>query len=92
MGYVTERRPRPTDSAEDVFASSVNYFEIIGGGLFRVTFNVNVTNGVGAIETRPSNFALVMPLSALPDAIGKAIAISSRVVFARDDGSLTVMQ
>lgn len=78
--------------AADLFVSSVNYFEIIGGGLFRVTFNVNKTNATGHLQPQPADWALVMPLSSLPDAIGKAIAISARKVFADEDGAITLMQ
>lgn len=81
-----------TDRGYDEFVSSVNYFEIIGGGLFRVTFTVNQTNAAGELECTPANFALVMPLTALPDAIGKAMAVSARAVFMRVDGNLTMMQ
>lgn len=77
----------------DEFVSSVNYLEIIGGGLFRVTFYVNVANANDSnLECVPADFSLVMPLTALPDAIGKALVVSSRTIFARPDGSLTLMQ
>jgi hypothetical protein len=38
------------------------------------------------------DFDIVMPAAALPDAIGKALAAMSRVVFASVPGKLTVMQ
>ena len=72
--------------AYDEFVSSVNCFEIIGCGLFRVTFFVIVDG-----QSAPADFALVMPLSSLPDAIGKALAVSGKAVFAREDGTLSMM-
>lgn len=82
---------RNVGRARDEFISGVNYLEVIGGGLFRVTFYVNVTDDMGLLECKTADFAVVMPLTALPDAIGKALAVTGKTVFARE-GSLTVMQ
>lgn len=82
---MASKERRLIDRAADEFVSGVNHMEIIGGGLLRVTFFVNVSDG-GALVSVPANHALVMPLCALPDAIGKAIATSSHSIFARADG------
>lgn len=77
--------------AHDEIVSSVNFFEVIGGGLFRVTFYVNRTDSLGNILQEPAEFALVMPLTSLPDAIGKALVVAGRRITASTD-SLTVSQ
>lgn len=78
MGSLQTARSQPNQHSSDLFVSSVNYFEIIGSGLFRVTFSVNKTNAAGSLEPHPADWALVMPLSSLPDAIGKAMAVGAR--------------
>lgn len=88
MASVTERRARQTGGphAQDLFVSNVNTIEVIGGGLVRVTFFVNYNNGGGTLEPEPADFALVLPLTAMPDGIGKAMLAMGRRIMASEDG------
>lgn len=94
MASVQEKR-RNYGSAErsvDLFISSVDHMEVIGDGMLRMSFLVNIAGEAGHLESVVADFALVMPMVSLPDAIGKAIATTSRMIFARDDGTITLVQ
>jgi hypothetical protein len=78
-------------SAGNVFISGLDHIEAIGGGMLRFVLYINIANEAGLLDAIPLDFDIVMPASALPDAIGKALSAMGRVVFARE-GSLSVMQ
>lgn len=71
--------------AHDEFVSKVNTIEVIGGGLVRVTFLVNHNDGNGMVAV-PAKFAIVIPLTEMPDGIGKAMLAIGRKVIAGDGG------
>jgi hypothetical protein len=81
---------RAAYGAYDLFVSGVASLEIIGGGMVRITFTVNQSND-GRVEAHPADFALVMPLSAIPDGIGKALSITARAVFTDASGNMMLM-
>lgn len=87
MASAFERRERRATgpNAQDLFVSSVNTIEVIGGGLVRVTFMVNRNNG-GGLEPEPADFAVVLPLTAVPDGIGKAMLACGRKIMASEEG------
>lgn len=94
MGSARERmsRRRITDFATDMIVDSVDRYEVLDDGKVRVTFFVTQVSATGVAEVVSADFALVLRMSAMPDAIGKALATTGRIIFARDDGSVTVIQ
>jgi hypothetical protein len=78
-----------TGAHSDVFASGLERIEIVGGGCLRF-----VMYAMEQIEGRMCRVemerAIVMPLDALPDAIGKALMAMGRQVMVRPDGQITV--
>jgi hypothetical protein len=90
MAYAS-RRGNLRGESHDIFVSSVNDIQIIGGGLVRITFNVNRVGDNGVLTPEPCDDALVMPLAAIPDGIGKALAVTARTIYA-DKDQLLVLQ
>lgn len=87
MGSVAHPRT-VVGHASDLFVSCVNTIEVIGGGMVRVTFLVNLSGTDGRLHAEPADWALVMPAASFPDGIGKAIAATARCVFATPDGEI----
>lgn len=85
------RTTAPTRS-DDLFVSGVDTIEMIGGGMARLTYSVNRSGEDGRLHPEPADFALVMPVTAIPDFIGKAIAVTSHAIFVSADGKMTLMQ
>lgn len=86
MGSIAPRSPSQVcaDRAEDLFVESVNVIEEIGRGRVHITFLVKRSHG-GVLEAEPADFALSMPLSAVPDFIGKALMAVAHTVLAREN-------
>lgn len=75
----------------DVVVSGVESVTDIGGGMVRAEFFVNRKSAVtGLLERVVLPDALVMPISMVPDAIGKAMIAIGRKIIASEDG-LTVV-
>lgn len=95
VAYVTERETRRLAKRtlpKDLFICGLDRIESIGGGMLRFVLFVNFENECGAMEKSPAEIDIVMPASALPDAIGKAIVAVGRQVFIGTDGSMTLLQ
>lgn len=82
---VARKEAHITDRAEDFFISGVRAIEVIGCGMVRATFFVNLAGEGGKLEAKPAEFAIVMPVAMMPDAIGKAMMALGRTVLARDN-------
>jgi hypothetical protein len=83
MAYARARQHRPA-AGNDVFISGVERFEPLDGGCVRVVLYVQK----GEVpERKPAPFDVIMPLDALPDAVGKALATLGTQVLVRPDGS-----
>lgn len=80
-----------TPHGQDLFVSSVNTIEVIGGGMVRVSFFVNENRDGCGLKPYPADWCLVIPASAVPDGIGKAIAATARMVIADTDGNITLV-
>lgn len=78
------------DRADDKFVYSLDRLEIIGCGQVRATFLVKIGTDEGGFELKPASFAVVIPATSLPDAIGKAMVAIGKNIYAFADGSLTV--
>lgn len=85
-------RLRTRDAPSDLVISGLHHIEAIGSGLVRLVWFTTVQAESGAIEPAPAEFNTVMPAEAIPDAIGKAIAATSRTVLIKPDGSMLLLQ
>lgn len=72
-----------------IFASGLERIEHAGGGCLRIVlFENKAINGImERIQIVPD---VIIPIDALPDAIGKAMMALGRQVCVRPDGSMTV--
>lgn len=80
---------RSTAAHADVFVSGLERIEVVGGGCLRfVMFTMEHIEGrMCRVEL---DNAIVMPLDALPDAIGKALMAMGRQVVVRPNGQISV--
>lgn len=91
MAFVRGRKPPISIIGHtDVFVSGLECIEPVGGGCLRFVLFVNQV--IDGVNVRVSlDHAVVMPIDALPDAIGKALMALGRQVFIKPDGTMTVM-
>lgn len=84
----------PTEHGEgqrsDTYFDGVDHFETAGGGCIRAVCYVNRI--IAGKQTRVIlASAYLIPATALPDAIGKALMMMARQVIVSPSGSLTIL-
>jgi hypothetical protein len=77
-------------SARDVFISGLDRVESAGPGVVRYVLYVLRRDEHGVEFRCPTEFNILAPEAAMPDAVGKMIASLGRQVIVAGDGTLTV--
>lgn len=91
MGYENSRTATERISSQKiVFVSGLEAVERVGGDCLRFVFFVNEMLN-GKLTRVLQQQTVVMPITALPDAIGKSLTALGRQVLVRADGSVTAM-
>lgn len=79
-----------TPARNRIFTSGLECIANVGGGCLEFIMFVNQDIDGHTVRVRLDE-SVVMPVEALPDAIGKALMALGRQVFVRPDGTITVM-
>ena len=84
--YGAVRRQAALTAGRDLHISGIESITDIGGGEIRVEFYVNRPGEDGRLQRIVLEDGIVMPISSVPDGIGKALMAIGRRIIAREDG------
>lgn len=89
MGQATRLNGNALITKRDLFVSGLERVERAGGSCLRfVPYVIHTIEGRETAVSADNSF--VMPIEAIPDAIGKAMMALGRHVLIKPDGSVTV--